>query len=113
MKMHPDVSYMQCCIELAENGRKWVSPNPLVGCVIVKNGTVVGEGYHRRYGGAHAEINALRKAGHKARGATLYVNLEPCAHHGKTPPCVDAIIKAGVARVVSERKDHNTLVAGR
>lgn len=104
---------MSRCLELAVRGSGWVHPNPLVGCVVVREGRVVGEGYHRRFGGPHAEIVALRKAGKWARGATLYVNLEPCAHHGKTPPCVDAIIKAGIARVVSATEDPNPLVSGR
>ena len=108
-----DQVYMMRCFELALHGAGWVHPNPMVGCVIVRNGLVVGEGYHGRFGGAHAEIMALKKAGKKAKGATLYVNLEPCAHHGKTPPCVDAILKAGIRQVVSAAEDPNPVVSGR
>lgn len=107
-----DEKYIERCFELARRGEGRVSPNPLVGCVIVRNGTIVAEGFHQRYGGPHAEVLALRKAGRKARGATLYVNLEPCSHHGKTPPCTEAIIAAGVRRVVASTKDPNPLVAG-
>lgn len=105
--------YMMRCFELALRGAGWVHPNPMVGCVVVKNGRVVGEGYHSRFGGAHAEIMALKQASRKAKGATLYVNLEPCAHHGKTPPCVDTILKAGIRRVVCASKDPNPVVSGR
>ena len=92
--------YIQRCLELAENGRGKVSPNPLVGCVIVKGGAVITEGWHEAFGESHAETAALRKAGDLARGATLYVNLEPCRHKGKQPPCTDAIIRAGIKTVV-------------
>lgn len=105
--------YLLRCMELASKGVGFVSPNPMVGSVIVRNGRIVGEGYHARFGGPHAEIEALRIAGRKARGATLYVNLEPCSHHGKTPPCVDAIIDAGIKKVVVSSADPNPLVAGR
>ena len=108
-----DRVFMRRCLELAARGKGFVSPNPMVGCVIVKNGKIVSEGYHQRFGGAHAEILALRKAGRKARGATVYVNLEPCAHHGKTPPCVDALVRAGVRRVVAASWDPNPLVSGK
>jgi diaminohydroxyphosphoribosylaminopyrimidine deaminase/5-amino-6-(5-phosphoribosylamino)uracil reductase len=104
---------MQRCLDLARRGVPFVSPNPMVGCVIVKNGKVVGEGYHRAYGKAHAEVHALRRAGRAARASTLYVNLEPCSHHGNTPPCVDAIIRAGVRRVVVAVADPNPLVSGK
>jgi diaminohydroxyphosphoribosylaminopyrimidine deaminase/5-amino-6-(5-phosphoribosylamino)uracil reductase len=104
---------MRRCFELAAKGRGRVNPNPMVGCVVVKNGRIVGEGFHGSFGGPHAEVNALRRAGRKARGATLFVNLEPCAHHGKTPPCVDAIIKAGVKQVVAASTDPNPLVSGK
>lgn len=85
----------------------------MVGAVLVRDGVVVGEGFHRQVGGPHAEVEALHQAGHKARGATLYVNLEPCSHHGRTPPCADAVIAAGVTRLVACHRDPNPLVAGR
>ncbi len=87
-----DVSWMGRALELAERGRGWVEPNPLVGAVLVRDGQLVGEGWHQRFGEAHAEVNALAVAGGAANGATLYVTLEPCCHHGKTPPCTDAIL---------------------
>jgi diaminohydroxyphosphoribosylaminopyrimidine deaminase/5-amino-6-(5-phosphoribosylamino)uracil reductase len=108
-----DERYLLRCIDLASEGEGFVSPNPMVGCVIVRSGRTVGEGYHARFGGPHAEIAALRIAGRRARNATLYVNLEPCSHHGKTPPCVDAIIDAGIKKVVVCSTDPNPLVAGR
>ena len=95
-----DHRYMAWAAELAEAGWGRVHPNPLVGAVVVSGGEVVGTGAHREYGGPHAEVEALREAGERARGATLYVTLEPCSHHGKTPPCTDAILRHGVARVV-------------
>lgn len=104
---------MARAIQLARRGRAWVAPNPMVGAVVVKDGAVVGEGYHRRFGGPHAEVHALKKAGRDARGATLYVNLEPCCHHGKTPPCTDRIIASGVRRVVAAIEDPNPKVAGK
>jgi len=107
---------MQQCFTLARKGAGNVSPNPMVGAVIVKNGRKIGEGYHRRYGGPHAEVNAIRyalKRKHDLAGATIYVNLEPCSHYGKTPPCVEAIIKHGFQRVVIGSIDPNPLVAGR
>ena len=97
---------------LAQQGLGWVSPNPLVGCVIVKNGQVIGEGFHRQVGQSHAEVEALRACTADPRGATLYVNLEPCAHHGRTPPCTHAIIAAGIARVVVGMRDPNPVAAG-
>lgn len=112
-KLLQDEIMMEKCLGLAQKGAGWVSPNPMVGCVIVKDGTVVAEGYHERFGGWHAEVNALRKAGNRANGSTLYVNLEPCAHYGKTPPCVDAILAAGVKRVVVAVNDPNPLVSGK
>jgi diaminohydroxyphosphoribosylaminopyrimidine deaminase/5-amino-6-(5-phosphoribosylamino)uracil reductase len=99
-------------VELAERGRGTTYPNPLVGAVVVSDGRVVGEGWHERPGEPHAEIHALRAAGARARGATLYVSLEPCAHHGRTPPCADAIVDAGVARVVVGVVDPNPQVRG-
>lgn len=107
-----DVWYMARALELAERGQGYVEPNPLVGCVVVRDGQVVGEGYHERYGGPHAEIVALERAGAQARGATLFVTLEPCCHHGKTPPCTEAILAAGVARVVAALADPFPQVAG-
>src|SRR5260370_4609576 len=103
--MQPDDLMMHRAIDLAERGRGHVEPNPLVGAVVVRDGAIVGEGWHQRYGEAHAEVNALAAAGDAARGATLYVNLEPCCHHGKTPPCTDAVVRAGVSRVVATMAD--------
>lgn len=113
--IHP--TYMRRALELAARGRFAASPNPRVGCVIVKNGRVIGEGFHFRgrdirAAEPHAEIHALRMAGEAARGATVYVTLEPCAHHGRTPPCADALIAAGVAEVFIACLDPNPLVAG-
>jgi diaminohydroxyphosphoribosylaminopyrimidine deaminase/5-amino-6-(5-phosphoribosylamino)uracil reductase len=99
-------------LELAERGRGSVEPNPLVGALLVRDGAIVGEGWHQRYGQAHAEVNAIESAGERARGATLYVTLEPCCHHGKTPPCTSAVIAAGIARVVVAMLDPFPLVAG-
>ncbi|HXV35472.1 MAG TPA: bifunctional diaminohydroxyphosphoribosylaminopyrimidine deaminase/5-amino-6-(5-phosphoribosylamino)uracil reductase RibD [Gaiellaceae bacterium] len=99
-------------LELAERGRGTTAPNPLVGAVIVRGGEVVGEGWHERAGGPHAEAVALKQAGAGARGATLYVTLEPCAHHGRTPPCADALVEAGIARVVAAVGDPNPLTNG-
>src|SRR5262249_11888135 len=96
----------------AGRGRGGAEPNPLVGAVVVRDGKVVGEGWHRRYGEAHAEVNALAAAGEAARGATLYVTLEPCCHHGKTPPCTDAVLRAGIARVVAAMSDPFPQVSG-
>src|SRR5690242_3300722 len=107
-----DQLWMRRALDLAECGRGWVEPNPLVGAVIVRDGRMVGEGWHRRYGEAHAEVNALAEAGDAARGATLYVTLEPCCHHGKTPPCTDAVLRAGVRRVVAAMPDPFPAVAG-
>src|SRR5436309_2908852 len=107
-----DFDGMHRALELAERGRGFVEPNPLVGAVLVRDGQVVGEGWHQRYGQAHAEVNALSAAGEAARGATLYVTLEPCCHHGKTPPCTDAVLKAGVARVVVAMADPFPKVSG-
>jgi diaminohydroxyphosphoribosylaminopyrimidine deaminase / 5-amino-6-(5-phosphoribosylamino)uracil reductase len=107
-----DERWMRRALDLAERGRGWVEPNPLVGAVVVRDGRAVGEGWHRRYGEAHAEVNALAEAGAAARGATLYVTLEPCCHHGKTPPCTDAVLRAGIARVVAALEDPFPQVAG-
>jgi diaminohydroxyphosphoribosylaminopyrimidine deaminase/5-amino-6-(5-phosphoribosylamino)uracil reductase len=100
-------------LELARRGEGSVEPNPMVGCVLVHRGAIVGEGWHQRFGGPHAEIEALNAAGDAARGATAYVTLEPCAHHGKTPPCTNALVSAGVARVVVACEDPNPQVNGR
>src|SRR6267143_2358826 len=108
-----DESWMRRAIELAEHGRGSVEPNPLVGAVVIRDGQAVGEGFHQKFGEAHAEVNALAVAGATARGATLYVTLEPCCHHGKTPPCTDAVLRAGVARVVAAMADPFPLVAGK
>jgi diaminohydroxyphosphoribosylaminopyrimidine deaminase/5-amino-6-(5-phosphoribosylamino)uracil reductase len=108
-----DKAFMRRALELAERGRGAVEPNPLVGAVVVRDGQVVGEGWHQRYGEAHAELNALRAAEDAARGATLFVTLEPCCHHGKTPPCTDTILHAGVARVVAALTDPFPQVSGR
>lgn len=104
--------HMTRALELAEQGRGGAEPNPLVGCVVARGAEVIGEGYHRRYGGPHAEVEALQMAGERARGATLYVTLEPCCHWGKTPPCSQAVIKAGVHRVVAAMSDPFPQVAG-
>src|SRR2546430_4657432 len=97
----PERAAMQRALDLARRGWGRVAPNPLVGAVVLAGGNVLAEGYHAEYGGPHAEVVALEAAGAGARGATLVVNLEPCAHHGKTPPCTEAILKAGGARVVA------------
>ncbi|MGE5276044.1 MAG: bifunctional diaminohydroxyphosphoribosylaminopyrimidine deaminase/5-amino-6-(5-phosphoribosylamino)uracil reductase RibD [Acidobacteriota bacterium] len=104
--------FLDRALELAERGRYGVSPNPMVGAVVVRAGRVVGEGYHRRAGGPHAEALALSQAGRLARGGDLYVTLEPCNHSGRTPPCTDAILRAGIARVLFALPDPNPLVAG-
>ncbi len=113
MSKSQDQIFMQRALQLAAKGRGRVSPNPMVGCVIVKNGKIVAEGWHQRFGGDHAEIVALKKIKFSAQGCTLYVTLEPCAHYGKTPPCVDAVIRAGVKRVVTATRDPNPLTQGR
>ena len=104
---------MARALRLAEFGLYSTAPNPRVGCVIVKDGRVVGEGWHRIAGEAHAEVHALQMAGVRARGATVYVTLEPCSHHGRTPPCAEALVAAGVARVVAAMQDPNPEVSGR
>lgn len=108
-----DHGMMARALRLAENGLWSTSPNPRVGCVLVRDGEIVGEGWHEKAGEAHAEVHALRAAGDRARGATAYVTLEPCSHHGRTPPCAEALVGAGVARVVAAMEDPNPLVAGR
>jgi diaminohydroxyphosphoribosylaminopyrimidine deaminase/5-amino-6-(5-phosphoribosylamino)uracil reductase len=111
--MTEDEHFMRKAIRLAKKGRGKVSPNPLVGTIIVKNGKIMGKGYHKKAGTDHAEVIAIKKAGKKAKGATMYVNLEPCCHFGKTPPCTDAIQKANIKRVVVAVKDPNPLVSGK
>lgn len=107
-----DAHYMARALELARKGLYSTHPNPRVGCVIVRDGRIVGEGWHVRAGEPHAEVHALREAGELARGACAYVTLEPCSHHGRTPPCAEALVKAGVSRVVAAMQDPNPQVAG-
>lgn len=107
-----DRVYMTQALQLARRGLFTTSPNPRVGCVIVKSGRVIAQGWHVRAGEGHAEVNALRFAGNSAQGATVYVTLEPCSHHGRTPPCCEALVAAGVGRVVVAMRDPNPLVAG-
>jgi diaminohydroxyphosphoribosylaminopyrimidine deaminase/5-amino-6-(5-phosphoribosylamino)uracil reductase len=108
-----DHRFMSRALELARQGLNTTTPNPRVGCVLVKDGVIVGEGWHRRAGEAHAEVGALAQAGEHARGATAYVTLEPCSHFGRTPPCVDALVRAQVVRVVAAMEDPNPSVNGR
>ncbi len=108
-----DHQYMEMALCLAEKGAGWVSPNPMVGAVIVKEGRIIGQGYHERYGQPHAERNALASCTEDPRGADMYVTLEPCCHHGKQPPCVDAVLEAGIRRVVVGSADPNPLVSGK
>ena len=107
-----DTVYMRRALTLAERGWGNTAPNPLVGAVVVASDVIVGEGFHARFGEAHGEINALREAGNRGRGATMYVSLEPCNHHGKTPPCTDAIIAAGIAEVVTPVRDPSAIARG-
>ncbi len=111
--MDRDLAFMARALELAALGRGRTSPNPMVGAVVVKDGAIVGEGYHRQAGYPHAEILALRQAGERAGGAVLYVSLEPCCHYGRTPPCTGAIIEAGISRMAAAVLDPNPLVSGR
>src|SRR5581483_3077159 len=109
-----NTSFMRRALRLAMNGRGGVEPNPMVGCVIVKNGRIIGEGYHQHFGGPHAELNALASSIESPEAATAYVTLEPCCHtNKKTPPCVPALVQAKLARVVIGCKDPNPSVAGR
>lgn len=108
-----DHQYMAHALRLAEKGLYTTGPNPRVGCVLVKDGEIIAEGWHESAGGPHAEIHALQQAGDMAKGATVYVTLEPCNHHGRTAPCADALIEAGVSRVVMSMEDPNKVVAGR
>ncbi len=105
--------FMKRALYLAEKGSGYVNPNPKVGAVIVKNGKIIGEGFHERFGENHAEINALNSAGENARGAEIYVTLEPCSHFGKTPPCARTLVKAGLKKVIIAMKDPNPIVSGR
>ncbi len=111
--MKNENKYMQMALKSAYKGVGQVSPNPLVGCVIVKEGKIVGQGFHQKYGGAHAEINALNQAKNETKGAQMYITLEPCCHYGKTPPCTEAILQAGIKKVYIAMPDPNPLVAGR
>lgn len=108
-----DMEYMNLALRLAEKGCGWTSPNPMVGAVIVKDGQIIGQGWHEKYGEPHAERNALAACTQSPEGATMYVTLEPCCHHGKQPPCVDAVLEAGIRRVVVGSADPNPLVGGR
>ncbi len=107
-----DRRFMRRALQVAERGAGQVAPNPMVGAVIVRDGVIIGEGWHRVYGGPHAEVLALEAAGDAARGATAYISLEPCNHHGKTPPCTDALINAGIARVVCATRDSDHQAGG-
>ena len=107
-----DHEFMARALRLAESGLYSATPNPRVGCVLVRDGRIVGEGWHEKAGGPHAEVHALQSAGDLARGATAYVTLEPCSHHGRTPPCCEALLAAGIERVVAAMQDPNPLVAG-
>ena len=107
-----DGAWMRRALALAERGWGQTAPNPMVGAVVVRDGVAVGEGWHPRYGESHAEVEAIRSAGERARGATLYVTLEPCNHHGRTPPCTDAILGAGIRRVVAAVADPNPVARG-
>lgn len=108
-----DSDYMKRALKLAKKGAGFVSPNPMVGAVIVKDGKIIGEGYHMKYGEPHAERNALASCTESPKGATMYVTLEPCCHHGKQPPCTDAVLEAGIRRIVIGSGDPNPLVAGK
>jgi diaminohydroxyphosphoribosylaminopyrimidine deaminase/5-amino-6-(5-phosphoribosylamino)uracil reductase len=106
------MSFLERALDLAERGRGTTQPNPVVGAVLVRDGEIVGEGWHKRKGEAHAEVNAIAAAGDRARGAILYVTLEPCTHVGATPPCAQAVIDAGVAKVVVGTRDPSLDAAG-
>src|SRR3954451_9010848 len=110
--MSADTHFMLRAIDLARRGQGYVEPNPMVGCVIVQGEDIVGEGWHQQFGGPHAEVHAMAAAGERAKGATMYVSLEPCCHHGKTPPCCDPMIAAGLQRVVVAMRDPFPQVAG-
>ena len=108
-----DLDHMRLAVELAKRGTGWTAPNPLVGAVLVKDGTIIGQGWHAKCGELHAERHALQNCTASPRGATLYVTLEPCCHQGRQPPCTDAILEAGIARVVVGSSDPNPLVAAK
>jgi len=108
-----DESYIKLAIEIAKKGSGKVSPNPLVGCIVVKNDRILGAGFHEKFGGKHAEVNAIEKAGSNIEGATIYSNLEPCSHFGKTPPCVDLIISSRIKKVVIGTLDMNPQISGK
>jgi diaminohydroxyphosphoribosylaminopyrimidine deaminase / 5-amino-6-(5-phosphoribosylamino)uracil reductase len=108
-----DESYIKLAIEIAKKGMGYVAPNPLVGCVIIKNERIIGAGFHEKYGGKHAEINAIESAIESVEGSTMFINLEPCSHQGQTPPCADKIIESKIKRVVVGTLDMNPLVSGR
>jgi diaminohydroxyphosphoribosylaminopyrimidine deaminase/5-amino-6-(5-phosphoribosylamino)uracil reductase len=110
--MNTDLIFMANALQLAKKGQFTTSPNPRVGCILVKNGQIIGKGFHERAGQAHAEINALKNATQDVKGASAYVTLEPCSHHGRTPPCCDALIQAGISRLVVAMSDPNPLVSG-
>ena len=111
--MKEDIKYMRLALKLARKGAGWVNPNPMVGAVIVRHGEIIGKGYHEFFGGPHAEVNAINSCKRSPRGATLYVTLEPCIHHGKTPPCADLIIQKRIKRVVIAMKDPNPAINGK
>ncbi|MEQ8837494.1 MAG: bifunctional diaminohydroxyphosphoribosylaminopyrimidine deaminase/5-amino-6-(5-phosphoribosylamino)uracil reductase RibD, partial [Lacipirellulaceae bacterium] len=113
MPSEADHLHMARALELARRGQGFVEPNPMVGCLLVREGEVVGEGYHKKFGGPHAERNALKEARDAAQGATAFVTLEPCCHTGKTPPCTEALIKAGIRRVAVGTVDPNPRVSGK
>ncbi len=115
MPLHTETDrlHLARAVELAQRGQGRVSPNPVVGAVVVRDGAVLGEGWHDELGGAHAEVNAIAAAGGDTAGATLYVSLEPCCHHGRTPPCTDAILEAGISRVVVASDDPTEKASGR
>lgn len=111
--MSDDLKFMKVALSLAQKAKGWTLPNPMVGAVLVKDGRVIGEGYHRRFGGPHAEVEAFARASESTKGASLYVTLEPCSHTGKTPPCVEAVLNSGVTRVVVADLDPSEKVHGK
>src|SRR5205807_610179 len=111
--VNQDILFLRQTLSLAKKAMGWTFPNPMVGAVIVKNGKIIAKGYHKKIGLPHAEVEAFKNAKEDVRGATLYVNLEPCSHFGKTPPCAPAIIAAGISKVVCCTQDPNPQVAGK